>query len=192
MVVADGGDFVATASYILRPRGPLRWLDPGVFGTLGVGGGFALGAKAERPSAEVWLIWGDGSAAYSLAEFDTFARHGLPVIAVVGNDAGWTQIAREQVDILGDDCGTVLARTDYHKVAEGYGGKGLVIKSHAEVEPALQGGQKARRRRASGADQRLARQNRLPQGLDIHVNPRRPLVAVPTAAPHPAPRPATS
>lgn len=137
VVVADGGDFVATASYILRPRGPLRWLDPGVFGTLGVGGGFALGAKAERPASEVWLLWGDGSAAYSLAEFDTFARHGLPIIAVVGNDAGWTQIAREQVEILGDDCGTVLARTDYHRVAEGYGGKGIVIRSHAEVEPAL-------------------------------------------------------
>lgn len=137
VVVADGGDFVATASYILRPRGPLRWLDPGVFGTLGVGGGFALGAKAEKPGAEVWLLWGDGSAAYSLAEFDTFARHRLPIIAVVGNDAGWTQIAREQVEILGDDCGTVLARTDYHRVAEGYGGKGLVIRSHAEVEPAL-------------------------------------------------------
>lgn len=137
VIVADGGDFVATASYILRPRGPLRWLDPGVFGTLGVGGGFALGAKAEKPDAEVWLLWGDGSAAYSLAEFDTFARHGLPIIAVVGNDAGWTQIAREQVEILGDDCGTVLARTDYHKVAEGYGGKGIVIRSHEEVEPAL-------------------------------------------------------
>lgn len=137
VVVADGGDFVATASYILRPRGPLRWLDPGVFGTLGVGGGFALGAKAEKPDAEVWLLWGDGSAAYSLAEFDSFARHGLPVIAVVGNDAGWTQIAREQVEILGDDCGTVLARTDYHRVAEGYGGKGIVIRSHDEVEPAL-------------------------------------------------------
>ena len=54
-----------------------------------------------RPKAEVWIIYGDGSAAYSLAEFDTFVRHGIPVIAVVGNDAGWTQIAREQVEILG-------------------------------------------------------------------------------------------
>lgn len=45
ILVADGGDFIATSSYILRPRGPLRWLDPGAFGTLGVGGGFALGAK---------------------------------------------------------------------------------------------------------------------------------------------------
>ncbi len=63
VLVADGGDFVGTASYTVRPRGPLRWLDPGVFGTLGVGGGFALGAKLARPSAEVWLLYGGGSAA---------------------------------------------------------------------------------------------------------------------------------
>src|SRR5262245_17096746 len=44
VMVADGGDFVATASYVVHPRGPLSWLDPGVFGTLGVGAGFALGA----------------------------------------------------------------------------------------------------------------------------------------------------
>ncbi len=127
VLVADGGDFVATASYTLRPRGPLRWLDPGVFGTLGVGGGFAVGAQAVLPDAEVWLIWGDGSSAFSLAELDTCARHGLPVIAVVGNDASWAQIAREQVEMLGDACGTELARTDYHRVAEGYGAHGLLL-----------------------------------------------------------------
>jgi acetolactate synthase-like protein len=44
VIVADGGDFVSTASYVLRPRRPLSWLDPGAFGTLGVGAGFALGA----------------------------------------------------------------------------------------------------------------------------------------------------
>lgn len=57
ILVADGGDFVATASYIVRPRGPLRWLDPGAFGTLGVGGGFALGAKLVYPDAQVWILW---------------------------------------------------------------------------------------------------------------------------------------
>ena len=39
------------------------------------------------------------------------ARHDIPVIAVVGNDAGWTQIAREQVKMLHDDVATVLARS---------------------------------------------------------------------------------
>ena len=138
VLVADGGDFVATAAYTVSPRKPLSWLDPGVFGTLGVGGGFALGAKLCRPEADVWILYGDGSVAYSLAEFDTYARHGIPVLAVVGNDAAWMQIAREQIEILKDDVGVVLARTDYHKAAEGYGGRGLVVTRDADVRPCLE------------------------------------------------------
>jgi acetolactate synthase-1/2/3 large subunit len=137
VMVADGGDFVATASYVVRPRAPLSWLDPGAFGTLGVGAGFALGAKQARPDAETWLLWGDGASGYGLAEFDTFVRHRVPVIAVVGNDACWSQIAREQVKLLGDDVGTVLARSDYHRVAEGFGAAGLLARTTAEVPAAL-------------------------------------------------------
>lgn len=137
MLVVDGGDFVATASYIVRPRGPLSWFDPGPFGTLGVGGGFALGAALAKPGREVWLLWGDGSSAFSLAEFDTFVRHGVAPIAVVGNDASWAQIAREQVEILGTPLGTQLRRTDYHRVAEGYGGVGLVLSDPARVDATL-------------------------------------------------------
>jgi acetolactate synthase-1/2/3 large subunit len=147
VLVADGGDFVATVSYIVTPRSPLSWLDPGVFGTLGVGGGFALGASKCRPEAEIWLFYGDGSAAYSLAEFDTFVRHGIPVIAVVGNDASWAQIARDQVVMLGDDVGTVLRRTDYHRVAEGYGGVGLLLDKQEAIEDVLMA---AKREAAAG------------------------------------------
>ena len=89
--------------YLFRPRGPLSWLDPGAFGTLGVGGGFALGAKLCRPDAEVWILYGDGSCGFSVAEIDTMTRHKAPVIALVGNDAAWTQIAREQVPMFGTD-----------------------------------------------------------------------------------------
>lgn len=137
ILVADGGDFVATASYVMHPRAPLTWLDPGVFGTLGVGAGFALGAAVCHPASEVWIIFGDGACGYGLAEFDTFVRHGIPVIAVVGNDAGWTQIAREQVKMLHDDVGTVLARTAYHEVAAGFGATGILVKDMAEVPAAL-------------------------------------------------------
>jgi acetolactate synthase-1/2/3 large subunit len=138
VIVADGGDFVATASYIVSPPGPLTWLDPGVFGTLGVGAGFALGAKLCRPDSEVWILFGDGSVGYSLSEFDTFVRHQIPVIAVVGNDASWTQIAREQVEMLKDDVGTVLRHTDYHLVAEGFGGKGFLLKESNRICEVLQ------------------------------------------------------
>jgi acetolactate synthase-1/2/3 large subunit len=137
VLVVDGGDFVATASYIVRPRAPLSWLDPGAFGTLGVGGGFALGATMVRPGREVWLVWGDGSSAYTLAEFDSYVRHGVAPIAVIGNDASWMQIAREQVEVLGTTLGCDLRRTDYHKVAEGYGGVGLLLNDGARVDGVL-------------------------------------------------------
>jgi acetolactate synthase-like protein len=155
VVVADGGDFVATASYVVRPRRPLSWLDPGAFGTLGVGAGFALGAKLVRPEADVWILYGDGSFGYSLAEADTFVRHGLGVVAVVGNDAGWTQIARDQVELLKDDVGTVLAPTDYERAAEGLGAHGLRLGPGDEPGTAL------------AAAVRLAR-----EGRPVYVNAR--------------------
>ena len=136
--VADGGDFVATASYVLHPRAPLTWLDPGAFGTLGVGAGFAMGAALARPGREVWIVFGDGACGWGLAEFDSFVRQGIPVIAVVGNDAGWTQIAREQVKMLHDDVATVLARSAYHEVVAGFGAAGLLVQRMDEVRPALQ------------------------------------------------------
>ncbi|MGD8977285.1 MAG: thiamine pyrophosphate-binding protein [Gammaproteobacteria bacterium] len=138
IVVADGGDFVGTASYIVRPRGPLRWLDPGVFGTLGVGAGFAIGAAVARPGSQVWALFGDGSLGYSLSEFDTFVRHQIPLIAVVGNDGCWSQIAREQVKLLKDDVGVMLQRSDYHRVVAGFGASGLVIHDDGEIADVLE------------------------------------------------------
>jgi acetolactate synthase-1/2/3 large subunit len=137
IIVADGGDFVATASYIVRPRRPLSWLDPGVFGTLGVGAGFVLGAHAARPGAGIWAIYGDGALGFSLAEFDTFVRHRVPVVAVVGNDGKWAQIARDQVEVLHDDVGTGLGRTDYHRVVEGFGARGFLVDRPELIDPTL-------------------------------------------------------
>ena len=137
ILIADGGDFVGTASYTIRPRNPLGWLDPGPFGTLGVGGGFAIGAKSSFPEKEVWVFYGDGASAYSLAEFDTLCRHKLPVIAIIGNDASWQQIAREQKQMLGSNIGTELNFTAYEKVAEGYGGKGYYVDNHESLYETL-------------------------------------------------------
>ena len=142
-IVADGGDFVATASYTLRPRAPLSWMDPGVFGTLGVGAGFAMGAKLARPSNETWIIYGDGAFGYSLIEFETFVRLKIPVIAVIGNDACWSQIAREQVKMLGDDVGTRLQHTDYHLAAEGLGARGFLLSKPGQIDDVLKKAKKA-------------------------------------------------
>eukprot|EP00127_Corallochytrium_limacisporum_P004163 Clim_evm108s157 gene=Clim_evmTU108s157 len=128
-LIVDGGDFVGTAAYTLKPRKALSWLDPGAFGTLGVGAGFALGAKLARPDTETWIIYGDGALGFTIAEFDTFARFKIGLIAVVGNDAVWAQMIRDQERILGTATACHLARTEYHKVVDGFGGKGFLVET---------------------------------------------------------------
>ncbi len=133
IIIVDGGDFIATASYLVKPTGSLKWIDAGAFGTLGAGAGFALSAKLLNPGSEVWLIYGDGAAGYSITEFDTFVRHNISVIGIIGNDGGWTQIQRDQVKYLGDDVATTLKYSDYHAVAKGYGAEGLVVNDPKDV-----------------------------------------------------------
>jgi len=134
-VVADGGDFVGTASYIVRPRRPLRWLDPGAFGTLGCGAGFGMGVKALYPESEVWILFGDGSFGWSVMELDTFRRMKLPIIVVIGNDACWSQMYRDQVRLFGDPVATELEYTHYEQVAQGFGCEGILIKHESELIP---------------------------------------------------------
>ena len=134
ILVADGGDFVGSASYILKPNAPLQWLDPGPFGTLGCGAGFALAAKLLNPNKHVVAVMGDGAFGYAVGELDTFVRHKVPVYWIIGNDACWTQIAREQKPMLGSSIGCDLAYSDYHKVAEGFGAHGYLLKEDKDLE----------------------------------------------------------
>ncbi|KAF2071265.1 hypothetical protein CYY_007423 [Polysphondylium violaceum] len=137
IMVADGGDFVGTAAYIVRPRGPLSWLDPGVFGTLGCGAGFALAAKLVHPDHQVWCIFGDGAFGYSIPEYDTFVRHKLAIGAIIGNDACWMQIMRDQKDFLGSEVACNLAYTDYEQVVKAFGGEGFKATNETELKSAL-------------------------------------------------------
>ena len=138
ILVGDGGDIIATISYIVQPRGPLTWLDPGPFGTLGIGAGFALAAKLLNPDKNVCLIYGDGSIGYSLIEWDTFARHNIPIIGIIGNDSAWFQVARDQIEVFKESVGTDLGDRDYEKVVEGFGVTGLLVKDENDLKPSIE------------------------------------------------------
>ncbi|HEV2475933.1 MAG TPA: acetolactate synthase, partial [Candidatus Dormibacteraeota bacterium] len=89
IIVGDGGDFVSFAGRLIeRPR-PGLWIDPGPFGCLGSGPGYAMAAKLARPDRQVILLAGDGAFGFSAMEFDTMVRHGIPVVCVVGNNRIW-------------------------------------------------------------------------------------------------------
>ncbi len=139
IVVGDGGDFVATAAYVLKMEWPQLWMDPGPLGTLGVGPGYAMAAKLLRPDAHVVLVYGDGSFGLHGIEFEAMARQGIAVIAVIGNDAGWTQIRRGQVELYGEEraVATALDYTHYEKIVEACGGEGYWVEKVEDLGPAL-------------------------------------------------------
>jgi len=139
IVIGDGGDFVATAAYVLKMEWPQLWMDPGPLGTLGVGPGYAMAAKLARPDANVVLVYGDGSFGLNGLEFEAMARQDIPVIALIGNDAGWTQIRRGQVEIYGESraVATALDYTHYERVVEACGGVGFWVEKVEELGPAL-------------------------------------------------------
>jgi acetolactate synthase-1/2/3 large subunit len=139
VVVGDGGDFVATAAYVLPLEWPQLWMDPGPLGTLGIGPGYAIAAQLARPDARTVIVYGDGSFGLHAMEFEAMARQKIPVVAVIGNDAGWTQIRRGQVQMYGEEraVATGLAHTRYDQVVEALGGKGFWVTRTEELGPAL-------------------------------------------------------
>jgi acetolactate synthase-1/2/3 large subunit len=140
IVIGDGGDFVATAAYVLRVRWPGLWMDPGPLGTLGVGPGYAMAAKLARPKSRVVAVYGDGAFGLHAMELEAMARQKIPVVCVIGNDAGWTQIRRGQVDFFGEEraIATGLAHTRYDKVAEALGCHGEYVETTAGLAPAFE------------------------------------------------------
>lgn len=139
VVVGDGGDFVATAAYVIPLEWPQLWMDPGPLGTLGIGPGYAMAAQLARPDARTVIVYGDGSFGLHAMEFEAMARQKIPVVAVIGNDAAWTQIRRGQVQMYGADraVATELAFTRYDRVVEAVGGRGFWVERIEELGPAL-------------------------------------------------------
>ena len=140
IIIGDGGDFVGSAASVLRPRGFGNWLDAGPLGTLGAGPGYAMAAKLARPDAPVVIIYGDGSFGLHAMEFEAMVRQKINVVGIVGNDAGWTQILRGQLQMYGPDrCpATRLGHTRYDRVVEALGGYGAFVERPEDVRPAVE------------------------------------------------------
>jgi acetolactate synthase-1/2/3 large subunit len=86
------------------------------------------------------MITGDGSLGFYIAELDTLVRYNLPVVIIVGNDAGWG-LERELQSAATGIAETVaceLRPTRYDLVMKGFGGEGENIESLDQVAPAVQ------------------------------------------------------
>jgi acetolactate synthase I/II/III large subunit len=139
IVVGDGGDFVSYAGRMVASYEPGCWLDPGPFGCLGSGPGYALAAKLAHPDRQVVLLLGDGAFGFSGMEFDTLARHGVGVVGVMGNNGIWALEKHPMEYLYGYSVAAELRpETRYDQMVEALGGRGELVRSPGELRPALE------------------------------------------------------
>ncbi len=138
VVIGDGGDFVSFAGRVIEPAFPGRWLDPGPYGCLGTGLGYAMAARLAHPSSQIALMLGDGAAGLSLMDADTLVRHNLPVVMIVGNNSAWGLEKEPMRAVYGYDVAADLRPgTRYDEVVRALGGAGELVTAPAEIAPAL-------------------------------------------------------
>jgi acetolactate synthase-1/2/3 large subunit len=139
IVVGDGGDFVSYAGRVIDSYEPGTWMDPGPFGCLGSGPGYAIAAKLARPDRPVCLLMGDGAFGFAGLEFDTMVRHGIPVVAVMGNNGIWALEKHPMQFLYGYSVAADLQPgCRYDRVVEALGGHGELVSRPDELRPALE------------------------------------------------------
>jgi acetolactate synthase-1/2/3 large subunit len=138
IVIGDGGDFVSFAGRVVDSYQPGCWLDPGPFGCLGSGPGYALAAKLAHPDRQVVLLLGDGAFGFSGMEFDTLARHGVNVVGVMGNNGIWALEKHPMEFLYGYSVAAELRPgTRYDEVVSALGGHGELVSRPSELRGAL-------------------------------------------------------
>ncbi|MDQ3964032.1 MAG: acetolactate synthase [Actinomycetota bacterium] len=138
VVVCDGGDFVSYAGREIPSYEPGGWLDPGPFGCLGVGPGYAMAARALYPERQVVIMYGDGAIGFSLGELESLVRHDLPVVMIVGNNGIWALEKFPMQALYGYDVAAELRPgLRYDQIMETFGGKGEVVTDPDDIAPAL-------------------------------------------------------
>jgi acetolactate synthase-1/2/3 large subunit len=139
IVIGDGGDFVSYAGRVIDSYQPGSWLDPGPFGCLGTGPGYALAAKLAHPGRQVVLLLGDGAFGFSGMEFDTLVRHGVNVVGVMGNNGIWALEKHPMEFLYGYSVAADLRpATRYDQVVEALGGHGELVERAEDVRGALE------------------------------------------------------
>jgi len=135
----DGADFGHWGRAILSALVPGGWIRLGPLGTIGAGLPNAIALQLANPGKRVVLFTGDGSLGFYLAELDTLVRHELPVVVIVGNDAGWG-LERELQKELNPGEPVVaceLRDTRYDIIMQGFGGGGETVEALEQLGPAV-------------------------------------------------------
>ncbi|MDX2178797.1 MAG: thiamine pyrophosphate-binding protein [Bryobacteraceae bacterium] len=135
----DGGDFAHWGRVSIPALHAGGWLRLGPLGTIGSALPNGIALQLAHPNRPVAVITGDGSLGFYLAEIDTAVRHKLPLILIVGNDAGWgLERELQAATVTGSpNVACELAPTRYDVITQGFGGDGETVERLDQVAPAV-------------------------------------------------------
>ena len=126
-----------TAQYA-KFDGARRFVSSGGLGTMGFGMGAAMGAQVATGDPVI-LITGDGSFGMNLNELATAVSYEIPLVIVLMNNGVLGMVRQWQTLFFGKRySNTVLDRkTDFVKLAEAFGAKGVRVSTAEEFEKAF-------------------------------------------------------
>jgi len=137
-LVFDGGDFCHFGRSYLPAVKPKHWFNVSSLGMLGSSLPTALAAKVAYPNSRVFMLTGDGAFGFNGMEFDTAVRHGLNIVAIVGNDSAWGIDRQIQLGLYGRAVATDLRQSRYEQIVQGLGGYGEFVERPEDLKPALE------------------------------------------------------
>ena len=139
LVVGDGAEAYHWFNEVVAQDEPASYITHGFLGTVGMGLGLSLGVQTARRDKPVLLLVGDGAVGFTLIEFDTMARHGLPIVAVVMNNRSWAASQHFQELVSGQNrlLGTQLGEARYHDAARALGCEGVHVTELEQLGPAI-------------------------------------------------------
>ena len=92
-----------------------------------------------RPGKQVVIVYGDGAFGLTGFDVESYVRHKLPIVSIIGNNGAWNQTTQGVLRRNQRAIGTYLSQdTDYAKIMEGMGGHSERITDPAEIKPALE------------------------------------------------------
>ena len=139
-VVVDGALTELWLSETIALAPLAHYLGHGYLSSMGSNFGVALGAQYASPDKATILVTGDGAVGYSLAEFDSLVRAGLPVVVIVLNNQAWGATLHTQQFFFGQDRVTNnrLENGSYSGVARALGADGVDVTELDQLAPAIE------------------------------------------------------
>jgi acetolactate synthase-1/2/3 large subunit len=139
VIVTDVGQHQMWEAQYYKHEKPRTLITSGGLGTMGFALPAAIGVKAARPEADVWVVVGDGGFQMTMAELATMVQEKLKVnIAIINN--GYLGMIRQWQEFFYDrnyEASPILS-PDFVKLADAFGIRSVAVSQRSQVVPTVE------------------------------------------------------